>query len=297
MAQFTSYNQVGLKEDVSDIITDITPTDTPLYSTIRSEKANARIVEWMEDSLAAAAANAQTEGHTPSIATLSPTTLRTNSTQIMSKAFEVSASADAVATYGRAKETAYQLGKALKEIKRDVERAFVGVDNAAVTGDASTAREMASVTQQIASGNSIDAGSNATDALTEAKILECHQAVFEAGGDPTVLMVKPADATIVSGFTAASGRQRTFNDDTRTLTATVDILVNSFGTLNVQINRHQLSTHAFLLDPSMWRTCVLRPFSRTLLAKTNDADRHFIVGELTLKHMNFSADGMVTGLS
>ena len=154
------------------------------------------------------------------------------------------------------------------------------------------------VTQQIASGNSIDAGSNATDPLTEAKILECHQAVYEAGGDPVcVLMVKPADATIVSGFTAASGRQRTFNDDTRTLTATVDILVNSFGTLNVQINRHQLSTHAFLLDPSMWRTCVLRPFSRTLLAKTNDADRHFIVGELTLKHMNFSADGMVTGLS
>ena len=149
--------------------------------------------------------------------------------------------------YGRAKETAYQLGKALKEIKRDVERAFVGVDNAAVTGNASTAREMASVTQQIASGNSIDAGSGSTDPLTEAKILECHQAVFEAGGDPTVLMVKPADATIVSGFTAASGRQRTFNDDTTTLTATVDFLVNSFGTLNVQINRHQLSTHAFLL--------------------------------------------------
>ena len=54
--------------------------------------------------------------------------------------------------------------------------------------------------------------------------------------------------------------------------------------LDVQINRHQLSTHAFLLDPSMWRTCVLRPFSRTLLAKTNDADRHFIVGELTEAH-------------
>ena len=80
---------------------------------------------------------------------------------------------------------------------------------------------------KIASGNSIDAGSNATDPLTEAKILECHQAVFEAGGDPTVLMVKPSDATIVSNFTAASGRQRTFENDTRTLTATVDILVNN----------------------------------------------------------------------
>ena len=72
------------------------PLTDNLYSTIRSEKANARIVEWMEDSLAAAAAAAQTEGHTPSIATLSPTTLRTNSdsTQIMSKAFEVSATAE-----------------------------------------------------------------------------------------------------------------------------------------------------------------------------------------------------------
>lgn len=297
MAQYTSYNQVGLAESVQDIITDITPTDCPAYTAFRTENITARIHEWQEDSLAAAANNAQLEGHTPSIATLSATTLRTNNTQILSKAFEVSATADAVKTYGRAKETAYQLGKALKEIKRDVERAYVGVDNAAVTGNASTAREMASVTQMIASGNKIDAGSNSTDPLTEAKILTCHQTVFEAGGDPTMLMVKPADATIVSNFTAASGRNRTFNDETKTLTAVVDILVNSFGTLSVVINRHQLSTHAFLLDPSMWRTCVLRPFTRTLLAKTNDADRHMIVGEMTLKHMNFSADGAVTGLS
>ena len=109
-------------------------------------------------------------------------------------------------------------------------------------------------TQQIASGNSIDAGSNATDALTEAKILDAHQATYNAGGDPFVLMIKPADSEIVAGFTAASGSNRTFNDDTRTLTATVDIMVNSFGTLKVFLNRHQLSTHAFLLDPSMWRS-------------------------------------------
>ena len=81
-----------------------------------------------------------------------------------------------MATYGRAKETAYQLGKALKEIKRDLERAMVGVDNAAVAGAAGNspaAREMASVTQQITTD--VDAGSNATDALTEAKLLELGQ--------------------------------------------------------------------------------------------------------------------------
>ena len=81
---------------------------------------------------------------------------------------------------------------------------MVGIDNAAVAGNSSTAREMASVTQQIASGNTKDAGSNSTDPLTEAKILETHQAVYTAGGDPTQLMIKPADSTIVAGFTAAS---------------------------------------------------------------------------------------------
>lgn len=297
MPQYTTYDQVGIKESIQDLITDITPTDTPFYSSIKSEKIAARVHSWQEDSLAAAANNAQVEGFTPSMATLSATTLRSNNTQIMSKAFEVTATADAVATYGRAKETAYQLGKALKELKRDIERAMVGVDNAAVTGDSSTAREMASATQMIASGNQIDAGSNAADALTEAKLLDCHEAVYTAGGDPSILYVKPADAEIVAGFTGSSGRTRNFNDETKTLTNVVDVLVNPYGTLRVVLSRHQLTTHAFLIDPSMWRTCVLRPVTRTLLAKNSDSDRHLVVGEMTLKHMNFSADGCVTGLS
>ena len=297
MATYTTYDQVGKAEDVSSIITDISPTDCPLYSTIRSEKVSARVFEWQEDSLAAAANNAQVEGADPSMATLSATTLRTNNCQIMTKAFQVSATADAIKTYGRAKETAYQLGKALKEIKRDVERAYVGVDNAAVTGNSSTAREMASATQMIASGNTVDQGSNATDAMTEAKLLDVHQAVYNAGGDPTLLMIKPADSEIVAGFTGASGRQRTFNDEVTTLVNAVNIMVNPYGSLKVVLNRHQLTTHAFLLDPTMWRTCVLRPFSRTLLSKTGDSDKHFVVGELGLKHMNQSASGMLTGLS
>ena len=181
--------------------------------------------------------------------------------------------------------------------KRDVERAYVGVDNAAVTGNATTACEMASATQQIASGNAIDAGSNATDALTEAKLLDAHEACYNAGGDPSLLMIKPADSEIVAGFTGSSGRTRNFNDETKTLTNVVDVMVNPYGTLKVVLNRHQLTTHAFLLDPTMWRTCVLRPFSRTLLAKDGDSDKHFVVGELSLKHMNQSASAMVTGLS
>ena len=294
MATYTTYDQVGKKEDVSDIISDITPTDTPFFTMIRSEKVNARTFSWLEDSLAAAANNAQVEGADATMATLTDATERTNNTQILHKAFQVSATADAIGTYGRAKETAYQLGKALKEIKRDLERAYIGVDNAKVTGSSSVAREMDSATQQIST--SVDAGANATDALTEAKVLELGEDCFNNGSDPSVLMIKPADAQIVSGFAAASGRNREIAQG-RNLVNVIDLYVSPYGEYKVVLNRHQLTTHAFLIDPAMWRSCVLRPFSRTLLASAGDSEKHFVVGEYSLKHMNYAADGMITGLS
>lgn len=262
---------------------------------IKSEKVNARVFEWQEDSLPAPAANAKVEGAAFSAGTLTATTMRTNNTQILSTTFEVSATADAIKTYGRAKETAYQLSRTLKSIKRDLEHAYVGVDNAAVTGTSSVAREMASATQMI--NNDTDAGSNATDALTEAKLLDLAQDVYEDGGDPSVLMIKPADSLIVAGFDATAGRNRTINDGNTKLVHAIDLYVSPFGEYKVVVNRQQLSTHAFLLDPAMWRSAVLRPFSRTLLGKTSDGDTHAVVGEYSLKHMNFDADGMISGLS
>ena len=227
--------------------------------------------------------------------TQAATTLRSGTTQIIGLAFQVSSTADAIKTYGRAKETAYQLGKTLKLIKKHQEFAYVGQDNAAVTGSSSAAREMASATQLIT--NSTDAGTNATDALTEAKFLVAAQAAYTAGSEPNVFMIKPADATIISGFTGSSGRYRNFNDGTKTLVNVVDLYVSPFGEYKMVLNRHQLVTHAFLIDPSMWRQTVLHPISRTLLAKTGDSDKHACVMEIGLKHSNFGDSHMITGLS
>jgi len=185
------------------------------------------------------------------------------------------------------------LAKTLKALKLDVETAMVGVDQAAVAGGASTARKMASVSQQIST--TLDAGSNATDALTEAKLLSLHQTCYENGSEPSVLMIKPADATIVADFATATGRNREV--DAKTLVNVIDVILTPFGELRTVINRNQLSTHAFLLDPSMFKQCVLRPFTRTLLAKNGDADTHFCVGEVSVKHSNYSDSGMITGLS
>jgi len=296
MATYTSYDQVGLKEDVSDIITDITPTDTPMVSMLKTQKVHNRVYQYQTDSLSAAASNAQIEGADPTMATLTATTMISGNTQILTKAFQISQTSDAVSTYGRAKETAYQLGRALKEIKRDLEFAYVGASNAQVTGNNSgpTAREMDSADQLIDAATTEAGG---TAALTEAMLLSLGQKCFNEGGDPSVFMIKPADAQIVAGFTGASGRYRNFNDAQKTLTNVIDLYVSPYGEYKVVLNRHQMTDHAFLLDPSMWRSAVLRPFSRTLLAKTGDSEKHFVVGEYGLMHMNPKGSGMINALT
>ena len=86
MPVYTSYDQVGIKEDVSDIITDISPTDTPMVSMIKTQKVANRVYQYQTDALEAAGANAQVEGSDPTIATLTATTMISGNTQILTKA-------------------------------------------------------------------------------------------------------------------------------------------------------------------------------------------------------------------
>ena len=294
MATYTTYDQVGKKEDVSDIISSISPFATPCQSMFKNEKVTARTFSFLEDALADSAVNAAVEGADATMLSLTDATERTQNTQIMVKGFQVSATADAVATYGRAKETAHQLAKKLKEIKKDYEKAMVGVAQAAVAGNASTARKMTSIINQIST--TVDAGTNATDAMTEAKLLLAGQTAYDNGSEPDTFMIKPADAQIVAGFSAASGRNREIAQG-KTLVNAIDLYVSPYGEYRVVLNRELLTTHALLIDPTMFKTCTLRPFTRTLLAKNGDSDRHHIVGEVSCKHTNFGDSVMITGLS
>lgn len=294
MTTLVTYAMVGVAEDVSATIANISPSSCPFQSMIKSEKVHSRTFEWLEDSLRASAATALVEGADSSMTAVGQPTTRSNTTQIIGESFQVSATSDAVKTHGRAKSTAYNLAKVLKQVKLDVEKSMVGVSQAAVVGTASAARKMASIDQQIST--TVDAGSNATDALTEAKLLELGQTCYTNGSDPSVLMIKPADSTIIAGFASSSNRQRDLADN-KTLVNAIDVLVTSFGTYRVVLNRECLATNAYLIDPSMFKQAVLRPFTRTLLAKTGDSDKHMVVGEVSVKHSQFADSGMITGLS
>lgn len=303
MATYTTYDQVGKAEDVSEIISNISPTKTPFQASLKSEKISARSFDWQEDSLRAVQVNAQLEGFTASDATLSATTLRSNVAQILEKTIKVSATADVIKTYGRAKETAYQLSKAGEELNRDLEHAMVGLDQVAVTGNSTTARKMASAIYQISATTTVTTDSstgttgNQAGPLTEANVLTLHQTLYNEGGDPSILMVKPADAKLVAAFTGASGRYRTINDSSKTLVNAVDLYVSPFGELKVVINRFLKTDHALMFDPDMWRKAVLRPWSRTMLAKDGDNEKHLLVGEYSLKHMNQKGSGKIKNLT
>lgn len=294
MALYTSYDTVGIKEDVSDVITNLTPTKTPFQSMIGSDKVHHRTFSWLEDSLRAVQVNAKIEGFTASDATLTPPTSRSNVTQILEKTFKISATEDVVDKYGRDREVAYQTVIAGEEVKRDLEHAMVGLDQAAVTGDNSTARQMASALQQIHANVTVAGG---TAALTETKLLSLGQACYSEGADPGILMIKPADSLIVAGFTGASGRSRNFNDGTKTVTNAVNLYVSPFGEYKVVLNRFLKTTHALLLDPSMWQKATLRNWQRETLAKDGDNTKLMIVGEFSLKHKNFKASGMINALT
>jgi hypothetical protein len=130
MAVYKTYTTVGIREDLADIIYSISPTETPFMSGVAKTKATNTSHQWQTDALAAVAANAAVEGATISYGTQSPTTKETNYTQISTKAIQVSGTNDAVTSAGRNSELAYQVAKAAKELKRDMETALLS-NNAA----------------------------------------------------------------------------------------------------------------------------------------------------------------------
>lgn len=308
-----TFTQVGIKEDISDVITNISPTLTPFQSLLKSEKVANTVFGWQEDSLNAVADNAQLEGFTASDDTVIPTVLRQNYTQIMAKTVNVTATADAVATYGRAKETAYQLSKKAAELKREFEYALVGKAQNAAAGDGSTARTFANMFGTYVGGASVidssvtvttdsDSGTagNQAGPLTEANVLAANQKLYEAGSDASIIMVKPADSLIVSAFAQAAGRYREITNGTsgdKTLVNAINLYVSPFGEQKVVINRWLKADRCLIFKPEMIRLATLRPFTRELLAKTTDGDRHLIVGEFSMKVLNSKGVAQITNLT
>jgi len=309
---YSTYDAVGEREDLSDIIYNISPTDTPFMSGIGKGKATAVYHEWQTDSLAAAASdNYQIEGDEIAFSAPGTTTRIGNRTQISRKSVIVSGTLESVSKAGRNNELAYQISKASKELKRDMESSLCA-NNSPVVGDDSTARELAGLAGWIQTNN--DAGSGGANgqvssvdvpgtartdgtqrAFTESQLKNVIKKCWDEGGDPSMIMLGSFNKQVLSGFTGGSTR---FDPaENKRLVAAVDVYESDFGSMTVVPNRFSRSRDCFVLQPDMWATAFLRDFSLMDLAKTGDATKQALLAEYTLVSKNEKASGAVFDLT
>jgi hypothetical protein len=299
------YTSIGVREDLSDVIYDISPTDTPIMSSIGKSKATNTLHEWQTDSLAAATTNnALIEGDDATAASLSPTVRLSNFTQIVGKTVQISGTLEAVDKAGRKSEKAYQLAKASSEIKRDIET-ILTANQAKTNGTAtSAARKMGSLLSWITSNVSKgSAGTNPTgdgsdvrsDTTTrtflESMLQSVAQEVFSDGGTPKLLIVPPGLKATVSGFTGIAAQRHVTGAEPTTIVAAAGAYLSDFGLISIVPDRFMRSTDALLLDPEYAALAYLRPFQTNDLAKTGDSEKTQILAELTLEMRNEKAHG------
>lgn len=305
---FSSYDAVGNREDLTNIIYDVTPTDTPVMSALPRVKATAVKHEWQTDSLAAAsAANAVIEGDDATTDASTATTRLDNRCQIMDKVAQVTGTQEAVSKAGRKSEMAYQMEKRMKELKRDIEAAIC--DNGAyVAGNDTTARELAGIPAWLTTNTSFGAtgadpvtiGSTArTDgtqrAFTEDLLKAVLQDCFTNGGNPTMAVVGAFNKRKASEFTGSATRMDKSED--KKLYAAIDVYVSDFGEIKFVPDRFSRARDCLLIDPEYAALAYLRPFETVDLAKTGDTTRKQILVELTLEMRNEAAHGGVFDLT
>jgi len=308
---FDTYDSVGIREDLQDVIYDISPEETPFYSACSKAKARNTYHEWQTDALRASAANAHVEGDDTTTEARTATTRLGNYTQIFKNAVSIPDTDDGINKAGRAKEMAYQMLKVAKEQKLDIEKALFD-NNARAAGNSTTARELAGapawmITNTVFGANEgADPTGDGTDARTDettaptafsqTKFDTVMQSIWEQGGKPDVCYLSAFQMNVALGFTGMNNQRSTIGaavGGTNAVVNAVDVYVTPWGTIEFTPTRENRSRDVFIMQSDMWAVGVLRPTKNTELAKTGDSSRRQVVTELTLICKNEKASGII----
>lgn len=313
-----TYALRGIREDLSDMIYNIAPTDVPFMSNIGRSTADNTYFEWQTDTLAAASTtNAQIEGDDiSSFTAITPTNRMGNYTQIARKDVIVSGTADRVRKAGRKAELAYQITIKTKELKRDLETSIL-YNQAASAGNSSTARYTAGLPAWIRTNVDKDGGgtnptlSGTTQgypnaargdgtqrSFTETILKNVIQQCWTSGGEPTMIMLGAFNKQAFSAFTGVATKYREVGSKQQAqIIGAADIYVSDFGTLTAVPCRFQRTRDVFVIDPKMASVAYLRPFMTEELAKTGDAEKRMMLVEYGLRVNNEAAHGIAADLT
>jgi len=281
---FDSYDSVGIREDLSNVIHNISPEETPFYSKSAKKSAKNTLVEWQTDSLRASAANAHIEGDATAGEARSATTRLGNYTQIFKNAVVVPDTDEGLDKAGRAKEVAYQTLKIAKEQKLDIEKALFD-NNARAAGNSTTARELAGAPAWITTNTDFGANEGAdptgdgTDARTDetttliafsqARFDGVMQSIWEEGGKPDTVYLSAFQMNVALGFTGNNNQRSAVQAGDERVIKSLAVYVTPWGSVEFMPSREK----------------------NVALAKTGDNTTRQVVTELTLCAKNEAANG------
>lgn len=310
----TVSNTSGLAEDFANIIYDISPTETPYLTMAKRISAQARVYQWQEDSLAAASSNIAQEGDDASFTTAAATTSLSSPLQISRKTVNISGTLDAVKKYGRKSETAYQIAKRGRELKRDME--FTLVRNQASTSTG-TSRATGGFECWI-SGNLVRAntaqttdysvGGFSSGAVTapedgslvtfiEADLKTALGYAWTDGGDPSVIMMSTKNKAWFDAFSGVATKYNQVNGlKQATITGASDVYVSSYGNHTVKLNRYMRDEAVFCIDPEYIGVAFLRDIQKTELAQTGDGTKFMLLAEYGNVPLNRDAHAVIGGV-
>ena len=301
----------SIREQLSDVISNISPYETPFLSSLRKENAKNTKVEFLKDALATpSTSNAQLEGETYSASAVTDVTRLDNMCQIFAKSFAVSGTQDSVDHSSMSTYSAYVLSKRAKELKTDIETALMQ-NGAKVTGGTTTARQLAGLRSWIATNRSKGGGSGANPnglgtnaptngtqrALTEDLLKGVLKDIWDNGGDAKNIYVGSFNKQKISSV--FTGGATAVNRETKdaTVYGAVSVYQSDFGTLTINASRHQEARDLFAIDPDLWALATLRDYKVEELAKTGDAKHWLLTCEHTLISKNEAGNGCVADLT
>lgn len=303
---FDSYDVVGIKEDLSDVIHDLSPDDTPFYAKCAKVKAKSTLSEWQTDALRSSGTNAHIEGDDTTASARSATVRLGNYTQIFKDAVTVPDTDDGLDKAGRTKEMAYQALKIAKEQKLDIELALFA-NNARVAGNSSTARELAGAPAWMitnidmganeganATGDGTDARTDETTALTafsQTKFDGVMQSIWEEGGKPDTCYLSAFQMDKALGFVGNNNQRNEANNGK--VINSMAVYVTPWGSIQFTPARENRSRDVFIMQSDMWKVANLRATKNTPLAKTGDSSKRQVVTELTLQACNEKSSGLI----
>ena len=305
---FDSYDQRGIREDLSDMIFMISPEDTPFMTACEKTKAANTYHEWQTDSLRAAADNAHIEGDDTIADVATPTTRLGSYTQIFKNAVTVSGTDSFLNKAGRGDEMRMQIVKQTKAQKLDMELALFA-NRARSAGSGGTERRLAGVPAWIRTNvdfrsgnggaNPIGDGTNArTDdgtptAFSQTKFDTVMQRIWESGGKPDTVYLSAFQQNVSLAFVGNNNQRSNVPGDGAKVIKDMAVYRTPWGAVKFVPSRLCRSRDVFIMQDDMWAVAIGRPTKAEPLAKTGDSEKRQIVTELTLVCRNEAASGAV----